>query len=252
MDPEILKLIRQSVSEGLYSASWVLVVISLIAACLGAYIGSYLKSMGERRAIKETFGEFLSQLKAQTEVVEGIKGQIAERVAESTESLKGQIAERVAGSTELLKKDLAEDLEAFKVELQNASTEAVFVRELYVDGIKEFATQQAQGLRQSYLLLFEPPSSTVPDATSKSFAERLEMARQLVMAPLRNHLGILDEETIQKILFVHETLLQAPAIMEGQKQKLFQTTELARQFIPADRIAWRLGLISRPFERRPK
>jgi hypothetical protein len=134
--------------------------------------------------------------------------------------------------------------------LQIASTEAAFLRGLYVDGIKAYATQQAQGLRQAYLLLFEPESSIVLEATTKGFADRLDLARQLVMRPLRDHLGILDEETIHRIYDIQTILLQAPDRVKEQKQKFFQETDSARQFVKVGEIARRLGLITQPFEKR--
>jgi septal ring factor EnvC (AmiA/AmiB activator) len=234
MDSETLKLLRQATTEGLYSASWLLIAISLVAGGIGAYFGAYLKTKAEHRATKEDFAELLKQVESQTRAVETIKGEITEQVTTSTDRFRAE---------------LAKDLARFQALLQIPSAEAAFIRELYADGLREYAIQQAQGLRQAYLILFEPESSTISVAT-KTFPERIEMAIEQVMKPLRDHLGILDEETIKQIYAVQNELLKSPLLVEDSKQDFLDATEQARQFVSLDKIAWRLGLITKPFERR--
>jgi hypothetical protein len=129
----------------------------------------------------------------------------------------------------------ARDLGDYKVKL-----------ELYSEGIKEYSSEQAYALRQAYLLLYEPHSS-MHGSADKDKDARLEDAIQLVMHPLRKHLGRLDEPTIRRIYEVQKELLdlrgKSPEEFRKQKNHLFNATEVARQWVKADRIALRLGLI---------
>jgi hypothetical protein len=151
----------------------------------------------------------------------------------------------------LLDHALKTQLEKIK-ELQRQDS---FIRDLYAQEIKNFSTEQAQALRNAYLLLFEPWSSTV-DRAAKDSQEQLESAIQMVMKPLRNHLGWLDELTIRKIYSVQHRLLECkgrtPEEMKREKNDLFDATETARQFVKADKIAFRLGLISQPLEQKDR
>jgi hypothetical protein len=92
MDPELIKLIQQAVRDGLALGSWIFILLGLIAAGAGAFLGSYLKTKGEHLATKEDFNELLQQLKAQTKATEEIKGEISERVASATERLKSELS----------------------------------------------------------------------------------------------------------------------------------------------------------------
>ncbi len=221
MDAETLKLLQKAIHEGITSASWALLIVAVVAAGLGAFFGSYLKRKGEDTAIRENFTEVLKQLKAQTEVTETIKHK-------------------------------------FEVELEkmkSLQTQDVFVRELYASGIREYSSEQAYALRQAYLLLFEPLSSAVNSA-GKDLEERMDMAIQSVMQPLRKHVGLLDESTIENIYDVQKWLLElkgkAPEELKKSKNDLFNVIDMARQFVKADQIAFRLGLIHRPLaNRRP-
>lgn len=57
---------------------WVLLtVLTTIAGALGAYFGAYFRRRGEQSAIQSKFNEILEQLKATTELTEGIKSDIA-------------------------------------------------------------------------------------------------------------------------------------------------------------------------------
>jgi hypothetical protein len=92
MDPEIVKLIHQAVQSGLASASWIVMIGGIIAAGIGAWLGSYLKSKGEHLATKEDFDELIRQVSAQTKATETIKAEVAEKLAVSTESLKTELS----------------------------------------------------------------------------------------------------------------------------------------------------------------
>ncbi|HEU0050104.1 MAG TPA: hypothetical protein VFQ43_21115 [Nitrososphaera sp.] len=77
MDSESVKLVEQAVADGLASEKWLMLLISLVAAGIGAFFGSYLNKLGEYRAATEHFDELLRQLKIQTKATEEIKGEIA-------------------------------------------------------------------------------------------------------------------------------------------------------------------------------
>jgi hypothetical protein len=177
---------------------------------------AYLDEKGKHRATKEDFDDFLAQLEKQTKITEGIRKDLQAEVARLTEW-------------------------------------QVFVRELYVEGIRKYSSEQAQALRQAYLLLFEPESSTV-SVFGKDRQELLDTAIQGIMQPLREHVGVLDESTIKKIYSVQNQLLNLKGRTQDEwkkkKQEFFTETEVARQFIKADKIAFRLGLISRPLRER--
>lgn len=177
---------------------------------------AYRDEKGKHRATKEDFDNFLARLEKQTKVTEGIRNDLQADMARLTEWL-------------------------------------VFVRELYAEGIREYSTEQAQGLRQAYLLLFEPESSTISLA-GKDTKDIFETAIQEIMQPLRKHVGLLDESTIAKIYSVQNWLLEFkrrnPAEWKKKRQDFFTETEKTRQFIKADKIAFRLGLISRPLSER--
>lgn len=147
----------------------------------------------------------------------------------------------------------SKELEQLKLELDKVRAQDLFISELYVEGIREYSSEQARQLRQAYLFLFEPRSSTA-DAAGKDPDERVEMAVREVMQPLRQHLGLLDESTMSKMYSIQNELLKlkdrTPDEWKREKNELFNEIELARQFVKADKIAFRLGLISRSLEER--
>jgi len=144
----------------------------------------------------------------------------------------------------------AVEIEHVKSALAAHQRQREYVRDLYSDEIIAYSSEQAEGLRQAYLLVFEPESSGVGAAVD--VAERLEMARQTVMRPLRKHLGVLDEATIRKIYSVHNSLLEMrslpPEQLKRAKQDFFSKSDLARRYVKADKIAFRLGLITSALE----
>ncbi|WP_457599059.1 hypothetical protein [Hydrogenimonas sp.] len=76
MDSELLKLIEKAVNDGLTTAAWYVIVISVTAAGVGAFLGSYFRRKGENIATKEDFDQLLNQLKNQTKATEEIKAEI--------------------------------------------------------------------------------------------------------------------------------------------------------------------------------
>jgi hypothetical protein len=215
MDPEILKLIEKAVREGVMSAAWPTLVVAVIVAGLGVFLGSFLKKMGEDFALRKNFSVLLQQLETQTRRTAAIQEEFANRL-ESLKALLGQ---------------------------------DVFVRELYAEGIRQYSSEQAYALRQAYLLVYEPSSSAM-DSAGKDTKIRLEAAIQCLMQPLRKHIGLLDEQTIDKIYKVQKELLELMGLesdeLRRRKNQMFNATEVARQFVKVDLIAHRLGLIQRP------
>lgn len=130
-------------------------------------------------------------------------------------------------------------------------SEATFKRELYVAGIRDFSTKQAQALRQAYLFLYESKSAAVQGA-GQDLDQRVEEAIRILMQPLRDYLGIIDEATAGKVYEVQIRLRsfrgRTPEHVSAQKQDFFELTETARRFVKADKIAYRLKLISQPLE----
>ena len=160
----------------------------------------------------------------------------------------------VVGMGVLLKQVIAHMLDAQLQRIKNLQTveltEKVFVRDLYIDGIKDYSSKQALALREAYLLFFEESHSGRQDIAGKDFDIKLNETVQMVMTPLRKHLGILDEETIKKIYDVQHYLYKFQSLekLKSQKIEFFNVTDMARQFVKADQIAFRLGLIKEPLK----
>lgn len=57
MDPELLKLINLAVEKGITLVNWTLMVLGLIGAGVGAFLGSYLKKTAELLATEKKFDE---------------------------------------------------------------------------------------------------------------------------------------------------------------------------------------------------
>jgi len=214
MDAGLLALIEKAVREGIASQLWLIIVVAVVGSGLGAFLGAYLKKKAEHTAVRENFAEALRQLQEQTKVAEGIKSGFSEEL-EKLKALLGQ---------------------------------NVFIRDLYGSSIKEYSSEQAAALRQVYLILYEPRSSML-DVSGKSNDERLDQALNVLMQPFRKYIGVLDEETIAAIYGAHNELLKLrgadPATFLEEKNRVFDTTEVTRQFVKVDRIALRLGLIER-------
>jgi ribosome-binding ATPase YchF (GTP1/OBG family) len=210
MDAETLRVVQRAIEEGVASTAWPLFIVAVLSAGLGAFFGSYLRRKGEDAATRENFEEVLKQLRAQTKATEEIKQ-----------------------------------------EFQSMQEQQAFLRDLYASAIREYSSKQAHALRQAYLMVFEPFSASV-NTSERDFEERVAMAVQFVMQPLREHLGILDKATIGKIYSVQNELLD----MKGEpaeerlnrKINFFAKTDSAVEYVKADQIAFRLGLIKKPLE----
>jgi hypothetical protein len=230
MDAESLQLLKAVLVEGITSASWRVLLLAIVGAGLGAFLGAYLKRKGEDRALRENFSGVLNQMKQQTEITEQIKSEFATRL----ESMKAERAETLVKITEQIKSFYAQD---------------AFVRELYIDPLRQYCHEQAYALRQAYLLLYEPASSS-SGSEKMALEARLDMATQLVMEPLRKHIIWLDEATHRRITDVHNKILdmKGRTTEEFNKKKIdiFNETDTARQFVKVDRVAYRLGLIGNP------
>ncbi len=212
MDAKILELIQTSVHEGILSSSWIMLIIAIVSAGVGAFFGAYLKRKGEDVAIRENFSNVLEQLKAQKELTESIRYKFEVQL-KTLESLQAQ---------------------------------HIFVRELYSEGIKEYSSEQGFSLRQAYLLLYQPHSCSSSNK-DKKLEERLEVAIETVMQPLRKYIGILDESTIEEIYKTQDFLLKMRGNDEKEvrrkKNDVFNLTDVTRKFVKADMIAYRKGLI---------
>lgn len=96
MDPKLLQLIEEAVEKGISSQSLLLMLVLVVAVGLAAFLGAYLKKLGEQRAQNEIFDKLLKQLVIQTDATEKIKGNIAKEVATSTERIRGELAKDLA------------------------------------------------------------------------------------------------------------------------------------------------------------
>jgi hypothetical protein len=141
--------------------------------------------------------------------------------------------------------------------IKSLHSEDVFLREQYA-GIKDYSTKQTRALREAYLLIFEPGSSTL-DIARKGFHERLATANQMVMQPLRENQSILDRSTEEEIYSISRYLLDEfenisqadlPKALATKKHTFFPMTQKVRDLITPDQIAYRLGLISQTLETR--
>ena len=133
MTPELLKLIQQAVENGITAASWVVLVIAIFGAALGAGFGSYLKRKGENYATKEDFADLLGQVRATTKATEEMKLPFAKELSSFTESIKTALATELEGHkatlqlasakeltsfTENIRATVSTELETFKSQLQ--------------------------------------------------------------------------------------------------------------------------------------
>ena len=172
-----------------------------------------------------------------SEQLEDLRRSNASQLQKDLEDIRQRNIEQL----EAAKKDYAIAIEERRAELTAAADELVYVREHYV-GIKEYSSEQAEALRQAYLTLFEDRES------SRLSTDKVESIIENVLAPLRRHIGTVDELTSRKIYAVANYLRG----FRGRENELIQKkipfweiTERARRFVKADKIAYRLGLVNR-------
>jgi hypothetical protein len=83
MDQETIQKLAAEIVRYLPSYPWgllaVQVVLTLLAAAAGAFFGEYFKTRGKNFATKADFDSLLEQLRANTELVEGIKAEVGQK-----------------------------------------------------------------------------------------------------------------------------------------------------------------------------
>jgi hypothetical protein len=145
VDPETLNLLQKAIREGISSASWTMLITAVISAGFGAFLGSYLQRKGEDLAMNENFKEVNKQVTDLAQITEGIKQRFAIELKE----------------------------------MDRIQAQHVFVRELYAPSVREYSSEQAVGLREAYLLLFEPGSSLTYSAGKHFEGDLLQIGASL-------------------------------------------------------------------------
>lgn len=124
MTPELLKLIQQAVENGIAAASWIVLVIAVFGAALGAGFGSYLKRKGENYATKEDFVELLRQVQETTKATEAARLPFLKDLASFTESLRATLTTELEAHKATLQLASGKDLASFTEKIRaTVSTE---------------------------------------------------------------------------------------------------------------------------------
>jgi hypothetical protein len=134
MTPEqFAKLIDDGIKNGITSASWRLIIFSILAAFVGAWVGGYLKKKSEHYATKEDFDELLRQVIETTKATEAIRLEMGEKLASFTEQRRATFAteletiratlqlgsgKELSSFTENLRGSIATQLETVRTKLQ--------------------------------------------------------------------------------------------------------------------------------------
>jgi len=83
MDPDTIKQLAAEIAQHLPSYPWALlavqILLTVVAAGIGAFLGEYLKARGKNLATKADFDSLHDQLRANTELVETIKVEVNQR-----------------------------------------------------------------------------------------------------------------------------------------------------------------------------
>jgi hypothetical protein len=83
MDQDTIQKIAAEVAKHLPSFPWALLVVQTVlmvfAAALGAFFSEYFKTRGKHLATKADFDGMLSQVRANTEVIETIKAEVSQK-----------------------------------------------------------------------------------------------------------------------------------------------------------------------------
>ena len=83
MEPEIIKKIAEQIVQYLPTYSWtflgVQLLLTIVAAAIGAFLSEYLKTRGKHLATKADFDSLQAQLRANTELVETVKAEVNQK-----------------------------------------------------------------------------------------------------------------------------------------------------------------------------
>ncbi len=124
----------------------------------------------------------------------------------------------------------------------------------YAD-IAEYVNEQSVGLIKAYLKIFESKEGL--DAQGIQFSNIVVKADNDLMEPLRKYQAKLDNDTIAKILNVHNILAQyypeasneAINKFKSRKNDFYVISDEVRRFIKPDMILNRIGLVSKPLKK---
>lgn len=144
-------------------------------------------------------------------------------------------------------KKFDEALERQKADLQKALLDRAYLQGLF-DRVMDYSIDQSKALRLAYLELFQ---SEATGSDGEMFVQVVGQADEMVMAPLRANLGLIDEETEHQVLKIHNDLAQlsgkpSPTVIARfweSKNEFYNDVEKVREMVRADRILYRLGLI---------
>lgn len=146
-----------------------------------------------------------------------------------------------------LQREAARQIELLKAELQKTAEEQKFVLSQYAS-IATYVQEQYVGLIRAYIRLFEGEGAT---ATGEDFAKIALKADNDIMTPFRRYQPLLDEQTSNKIYYIHNILAQFqdnpnPDTIEhfrNWKTKFFDTISDARTLLQPEQILKRKGII---------
>jgi hypothetical protein len=124
------------------------------------------------------------------------------------------------------------------------------------DFLSQYIEEQSEGLTIAYLKLFKERKGK--ESHGDAFATIVEAADQALMRPLRKHQAQLDEDTIAKIMAIHNILAQYyhPVSDEAVKQlktrdsDFYALVDEARSMLKPDLILDRLQLVPKPSRSR--
>jgi hypothetical protein len=97
----------QFLSSPAATASWLALILSIVAAGITVYFGAYLKQKAEAYAKSEDFNRHLQSLVAETLATEALKAQIGGFVASDTERLKAELSSNIETLKSQLQKDVS-------------------------------------------------------------------------------------------------------------------------------------------------
>lgn len=167
--------------------------------------------------------------------------------------IDGAMKNQATKFTDTLQRETARQIEIFKSELQKTTEEQKFVLSQYAS-IATYVQEQYAGLTRAYMRLFEWEGAT---ATGEAFAKIALKADNDVMVPFRRYQPFLDEQTMNKIFYIHNILAQfqdtpSPGAIErlrNWKAEFYENIDGARALLQPEQILKRKGIIgSVPYE----